>query len=204
MESSAIGNSTAGVTMRFTRMRVTVRKTLRRHVPWGCAEGPLTIAFLAGRVPPLRIENPRQTSAYHYPAQYGARSPTFSRATLARCGNDEIFLLSGTASVVGHATLHPDDVLAQTRETIANIRAVVGEANRLSSGPGFTLSDLHYRVYIRHATDLPVVRAELERSVGDAPESVYLNADVCRQDLLVEIEASVAHDAGFLAEHGKR
>ncbi len=40
--------------------------------------GPLTtlsIAFLAGRVAPRTIENPRQISAYQYPQQYGPRSP---------------------------------------------------------------------------------------------------------------------------------
>lgn len=170
----------------------------------GCAAGPLSVAFLAGRVPPLRIENPRQTSAYRYPQQYGPRSPTFSRATLARLGTDEVLLLSGTASVVGHATLHVDDVLAQTRETIANIGAVVDEANRLARGPGFALSDLHYRVYIRHANDLPVVRGEVERQIGGAAKAVYLKADVCRADLLVEIEASAAHQAAPNTAAGKQ
>ena len=168
----------------------------------GCAEGSLIVAFLAGRVPPLRIENPRQTSAYHYPQQYGPRSPTFSRATLARLGDDEVLMLSGTASVVGHVTLHAGDVLAQTRETIANIRAVLTKANRLASGPGFSLSDLHYRVYVRHAADFAVVRGEMERQLGEAAKTVYFVADVCREDLLVEIEASAA--ARLAAEGGRR
>ena len=159
----------------------------------GLAQGPLTIAFLAGRVAPLNIENPRQTSAYQYPQQYGPRSPTFSRASLVRLGQDEVLFVSGTASVVGHATLHPADVVAQTRETMTNIEAVLAEANRLASQPGFDLASLCYKVYVRHPADLAQIRAELAHWVGGALKAVYLQADVCRQDLLLEIEATAAH-----------
>jgi len=158
----------------------------------GSAQGPLTIAFLAGRVAPLNIENPRQISAYQYPQQYGPRSPTFSRASLVRLGQDELLFVSGTASIVGHATLHATDVVAQTRETMANIQAVLAEANRLANQP-FDLSSLNYKVYVRHPADLAQIRAELAVCVGDALKAVYLQADICRQDLLLEIEATAAH-----------
>lgn len=158
----------------------------------GSARGPLTIAFLAGRTAPLSIENPRQTSAYRYPKEYGPRSPTFSRASLVHLGQDQVLFISGTASVVGHATLHPADVVAQTRETMANIKAVLTEANRLTGRSGFDLAGLHYRVYVRHPADLAQIRAELTRCVGSAPKAVYLQADVCRSDLLLEIEATAA------------
>ena len=157
------------------------------------APGPLTIAFLAGRVAPLNIENPRQISAYQYPQQYGPRSPTFSRASLVRLGQNEVLFVSGTASIVGHATLHPSDVVAQTRETMANIAAVLDEANRLARQPSFDLASLHYKVYVRHPADLARIRSELERIVGATLNAVYLQADVCRQDLLLEIEATVGH-----------
>ena len=167
------------------------------NVPAACAlgsvQGPLSIAFLAGRVAPLSIENPRQISAYDYPQQYGPRSPTFSRASLVRLGQDEVLFVSGTASVVGHATLHSADVVAQTRETMTNIEAVLAEANRLASQPWFDLASLHYKVYVRHPADLVQIRAELARCVGGALKAVYLQADVCRQDLLLEIEATAAH-----------
>ncbi len=166
------------------------------NVPAACAlgsvQGPLSIAFLAGRVAPLCIENPRQVSAYQYPPEYGLRSPTFSRANLARLGKDEVLFVSGTASIVGHATLHLNDVVAQTRETMVNIEAVLAEANR-SARQHFALSSLNYRVYVRHLADLELIRAELAHCVGDALKAVYLLADVCRQDLLLEIEASASH-----------
>jgi enamine deaminase RidA (YjgF/YER057c/UK114 family) len=159
----------------------------------GSAQGPLSIGFLAGRVAPLSIENPRQISAYQYPQEYGPRSPTFSRASLVRQGNEEVLFVSGTASIVGHANMHPTDVVAQTRETMANIKAVLDEANRHASQPGFDLSSLHYKVYVRNPADLEQIRAELTRSVGNTFKAIYLRADVCRQELLLEIEVTAAH-----------
>jgi len=148
---------------------------------------------------PQGIENPRQTSAYQYPQQYGPRSPTFSRASLVRLEQGEVLFVSGTASIVGHASLHPGDVVAQTRETMANIEAVLAEANRLARQTRFELADLYYKVYVRDPADLEQIRAELTRHVGDALRAVYLQADVCRQDLLLEIEAIAAPALVFTA-----
>src|ERR1035437_2109288 len=166
----------------------------------GSAQGPLSIAFLAGRVSPLSIETPRQTSACQYPQQYGPRSPTFSRASLVRLRQDEVLFVSGTASIVGHATLHHGDVVAQTRETMANIEAVLAEANRLASQPGFDLASLYYKVSVRPPADLAQIRTQLECIVGTTPNAVYWQADVCRQELLLEIEATAAaHPLRFMA-----
>ncbi len=176
------------------------------NVPAACAlgfdqttRGPLTIGFLAGRIAPRRIENPRQISAYQYPQEYGPRSPTFSRASLVQLGQDEVLFISGTASIVGHATVHPADVVAQTRETLANIEAVLAEANRLAKQPRFDLVSLHYKIYVRHPGDLAQIRAELTHRVGEGLKAVYLQADVCRQDLLVEIEATAGHPLAYLS-----
>lgn len=162
------------------------------NAPAACALGlidaPLSIAFLAGRAAPLSIENPRQISASQYPQQYGPRSPIFSRASLVRMGQSEVLFISGTASIVGHATLHHNDVVAQTRETMTNIKLVLAEANRQATSK-LDLIDLSYRVYVRHPADLTLIRAELERCVGGKLKAVYLQAEVCRQDLLLEIEA---------------
>jgi chorismate lyase / 3-hydroxybenzoate synthase len=159
----------------------------------GSAGGGLQVAFLAARADPVGIENPRQTSAYHYPDQYGPRSPTFSRASLVHLWGRDLLFISGTASIVGHQTLHAGDVGAQTRECLHNIAAVVAEANRRVPGAGFQLGDLVYKVYIRYRDDLVSVRRELIRFIGVPVSAVFLQADVCRADLLVEIEASGGH-----------
>lgn len=176
------------------------RRLARGEVPAACAlgtrGGPLSVAFLAGRVAPVPLENPRQTSAYDYPADYGPRSPTFARAVLTHPPGREVLFISGTASIVGHRTMHLDDVEGQTRETLANIEALLETARTRSLAGPYSLAELRLRVYIRHAADLPRVRAIVERHVGVNSSIDYLHADVCRADLLVEIEAVASHPLG--------
>lgn len=162
----------------------------------GTAGGGLQIAFLATRADVISVENPRQLSAYHYPSQYGPRSPTFSRAALVRLGGRDMLFISGTASIVGHQTLHHDDVRAQTRECLLNIAAIVAEANRQAPDANFRLDTLAYKVYVRQAKDMETVRREMAHFIGDSTSAIFLQADVCRADLLVEIEASGGHAIG--------
>ncbi|HET9113003.1 MAG TPA: hypothetical protein VFN66_03935, partial [Burkholderiales bacterium] len=163
------------------------------HAPAACAlgtaSGKLSIAFLAGRKAPIAIENPRQISAYAYPVIYGPRSPSFSRAGLATLEGQEWLFISGTASIVGHASVHAGDVAAQTRETLTNIGAVLEQANRQARQGQFHLSGLRYKIYLRRSGDLEIVRAEFDAITGGA-EAVYLHADICRKELLIEIEAT--------------
>ncbi|WP_240481867.1 hypothetical protein [Dechloromonas denitrificans] len=173
------------------------RRGATGNVPAACAlgvaEGPLSIAFMAGDTPAVPVENPRQVSAYNYPAEYGPRSPTFSRAALVYLPGQEILFISGTASIVGHRTVHPDDVVGQCRESLANVAAVVAEANRLARTTAYGLDELSYRVYVRQAEDFPLVRETLAGLIGDTVEIVYVQADICRHDLLLEIEAMASH-----------
>ena len=159
----------------------------------GTRSGPLRVYFLAGRRAPLAIENPRQVSAYRYPTAYGPRAPTFSRAALADIGRGrQALFISGTASIVGHETLHLGDVRAQTRESLVNI-GVLREIASQRAGASFDAERLIYTVYVRRSDDLAAVRSEFERVVGAtsraAREALYLHADICRSGLLVEIEA---------------
>lgn len=155
----------------------------------GTFGGPLVIQFLAARSPATAIENPRQVSAYHYPQQYGPRAPNFSRAALWRAADGPSLFISGTASIVGHETQHRGDVAAQTRETLVNLDAICQQARRAGAGADWGLNELALKVYVRHARDLDVVRAEMAARGIDAAAALYLHADICRADLLVEIEA---------------
>jgi enamine deaminase RidA (YjgF/YER057c/UK114 family) len=162
-------------------------------VPAACALGSpagarLCVYFLAARRPATTIENPRQTSAYHYPPKFGRHSPTFSRACIFGGAHANLFI-SGTASIVGHETMHHGDPEAQTRETLANIKALLDEANRLSGGRPYALNSLKLKVYVRRPADLPIIQGILSRELS-AASPIYLKADICREDLLVEIEAT--------------
>jgi chorismate lyase / 3-hydroxybenzoate synthase len=154
------------------------------------AGSPLVAYFLAGRTAPTFVENPRQVSAYHYPRRYGTHSPVFSRATLLRQAGSLALFISGTASIVGHRSLHVGDAAAQTRETLSNIEALLAEANRVAGGAHFSLGNLACKVYVRRPADLPTIQAELGGVLGSGARAIYLQADICRRDLLVEIEAA--------------
>jgi enamine deaminase RidA (YjgF/YER057c/UK114 family) len=163
----------------------------------GAASGsPLVVYFLAGRTPAEFVENPRQVSAYHYPRQYGQHRPAFSRAALVRQGGTLALLISGTASIVGHRSIHLGDAAAQTRETLANIEALLAEANSAAGAPCFDLGSLVCKVYVRHPEELPAIQAQLAPAVEAGARCFYLHADICRQDLLVEIEAAAIRPAG--------
>jgi enamine deaminase RidA (YjgF/YER057c/UK114 family) len=163
-------------------------------VPAACALGspagsPISIYFLAAREAPKMIENPRQTSAYRYPPKFGTHSPSFSRAcVLSESGGTNLFV-SGTASIVGYETIHRGDVSAQTRETLANLDALLEEANRVV-GTRYRLDGLKFKVYVRRPQDLEAIRSALAANLRPAAPILYLQADVCREELLVEIEAT--------------
>ena len=158
----------------------------------GSVGGPLVLYCLAAKAAATSIENPRQVSAYRYPQQYGPRAPNFSRAALWRgmeqAASDVLFV-SGTASIVGHQTMHAGDVAAQARETLANLESVLAEANRCAAHPVATLSQMRLKAYLRRAEDVTLVRSEIAKHGLDADAVVYLQADICRSELLMEIEA---------------
>ena len=188
---------------RFCRGRheafVAKGRVVANDAPAACAlgtrSGPLVVYFLAARRAGRRVENPRQLSAYHYPEQYGPRSPTFSRAMLASRMEDSVLFVSGTAGIVGHETLHVGNVAEQARETVANVLAVIEEARR--AGLRFAASNgkLSVKAYLRHPDFLPTVRDALGHAFGPRTDVVYLQADICRSNLLLEVEAVYAEKA---------
>ncbi len=156
----------------------------------GTAEGDMLIYFLAAEGSSVAIENPRQISAYHYPEQYGPASPNFSRATLAKMGTSSMLFVSGTASIVGHESMHIGDVAAQTHETIRNLRAVWAEAAK--NGFSFDAGRTRLKIYLRDPEHLDAVQAIVQAEIPGVAATMVLNADICRRELLLEIEAVCA------------
>lgn len=148
----------------------------------------LQVYWLAARQPGVPLENPRQVAAYRYPRQYGPQAPSFARAMLPPAGSAMPLLLSGTASVVGHETRHPDSLPAQLEETFANFDSLLAEAHRrrpalpAAFGPGSRL-----KVYLRDAARRDAVEAALARHAPGVP-ALLLQADICRRDLRIEID----------------
>jgi chorismate lyase/3-hydroxybenzoate synthase len=156
----------------------------------GTRHGGIVIYFLAGRAPGQHRENPRQMSAYCYPPQYGPKSPSFARATLVRGAERDCLYISGTASIIGHESRHPEDPAAQLEETLANIKALVDSAATEEAIRFDGLASLtHLKAYIRHPQDFPLIRARLEALLPKNTQCLYLEAEICRPELLLEIEA---------------
>jgi enamine deaminase RidA (YjgF/YER057c/UK114 family) len=137
------------------------------------------------------LENPHQISAFDYAANHSPLSPKFARAMAVVAGSTATVFISGTASIIDSASCHADDVEAQTRQTLDNIAALISGENFARhgiSGLGATLAHLaQVRVYIKRQSDYEKVRNVCEARLGELP-TVYAVADVCRPELLVEIE----------------
>ena len=141
----------------------------------------LQVYLLACDLPGVRVENPRQVSAWRYPRQYGRTPPSFARG-MALPGQDAL-AISGTAAVVGHSSAHEDDLDAQLGETLANLETLLAHADMPA---GF---DTHspLKAYVRHAIDAPRVIDFLASRLPGVPV-LMLHGDVCRRELLVEID----------------
>ncbi|MGH8053742.1 MAG: pteridine-dependent deoxygenase [Stenotrophomonas sp.] len=149
----------------------------------------LQVYWLAARTAGTPLENPRQVSAYRYPRQYGPQSPSFARALVAAPGSHLPLLLSGTASVVGHATLHGDSTLRQLQETFNNFEALIGVArNRMPALPEHFGSGSRLKVYVHDAAEVPAVREALATHLAADVPYIVLLATVCRRDLRIEID----------------
>ncbi len=153
----------------------------------GHSGGDTIIYLLAARVPGIHFENPLQISAYCYPGQYGPASPSFARATLANWSGGRQLYLSGTASITGHESRHDDALEKQLVETCHNIDALLQHAGKqLDAASPLRMSLL--KVYLRHAGQWRAARAVINTHFGTDIPALYLQADICRRELLVEVD----------------
>ncbi len=140
--------------------------------------GRNTFTFLFSRQTGQVIENKRQVSAWQYPRQYAPKQPRFSRAMQY----GDLLMCSGTASVVGHETIHINDLVAQFDECMVNIQALLDESNlELQLEHGI------YRFYLRNKSLLSHVLSKIKAYGID--NYVVLEGDICRENLLIECEA---------------
>ncbi|MES2696971.1 MAG: hypothetical protein V4773_26140 [Verrucomicrobiota bacterium] len=159
----------------------------------GCAGNRLDVIFVAGEAAPSHFENPEQVPAYLYPPEHGPRSPSFARATVARDGARTWTFISGTSAIKGHQTMAPGAFPAQLDCTVANLRLIsqtAGLGDDLGAAQG---ARRHFKIYLRHPQDLDFARAQLACTLlRPSDVATYLQADICRAALDIEIEATLA------------
>jgi len=159
----------------------------------GAVAGPLAVAFVAGPTAGRHFENPAQVPAFDYPPEHGPRPPSFSRATVATTPDCTHVFISGTAAIRGHGTVAPGDLDAQLECTLDNL-GLIGEAAGVGAALGAEPPwQRRFKVYLRHAADLARAVPKLERRLfRPRDQVVYLHADICRAELVIEIEASLS------------
>ncbi len=147
------------------------------------------------------VNNPNQLNAYEYGQQVLKgltgkdksikHPPQFERALLLENKKRSTLYISGTASIIGQETIGKEDVMEQTVVTIENIKKLTNnerisqlmESSDLVQGK-FSL----LRVYIKNQEDFGMVRTICNEHFPQVP-AVFIEADICRDDLLTEIEA---------------
>ncbi|HTX24800.1 MAG TPA: hypothetical protein VMD03_09095 [Steroidobacteraceae bacterium] len=154
-------------------------------------EPRLQVFWLASRYPGAPLENPRQVSAYRYPRRYGPAAPSFARAMLV---SQRLLMISGTASIVGHASHHPGCLTAQIDECIANLESVLAHANALRPGTSHGWGERSlFKIYLRERDAAGETAAHLAERLPRGARYLILEADICRSELLIEIECVHGH-----------
>jgi len=150
----------------------------------------LTMCALGSRTQGVHVENPRQAPAFTYSPAYGPKPPCFSRGTVVSLPTGSRLLISGTASIRGEHTVHVGSLSAQLEETLGNIDLVT----RNVPGPDrFAISGVETaRVYFPRVADRAWLASAVAAALPAAAAIEFVHARVCRPELLVEIEATVA------------
>ncbi len=163
----------------------------------GCSDSvssKLVIIFIAMNQQGKFLENPDQISAYQYPSYYSPKSPSFSRASISQTERFQQLYISGTASIVGHESKFQGDIINQTHQTIRNLKRLI-EYSSENYVADNTLSLIRssvgapvIKVYLRNPADKAKVAPIIQAFSCDSEYICYLQADICRQELDIEIE----------------
>lgn len=141
------------------------------------------------------LDNKLQVAAHAYSdhvlisEQKKKATPKFERAKSMTFGNEGVVYISGTAAIRGEESLHDAGLAQQLHITMENIDYLVSEENLVASGvPAKRSSGLSMlRVYLKEKSFVDEAKKLIEEYKLSIPVS-YLWADVCRDELLIEIE----------------
>ncbi|WP_342989133.1 MULTISPECIES: PTS cellobiose transporter subunit IIC [Bacteroides] len=163
----------------------------------GPQHGGVLIDFnaVSGEVNIAPLDNDWQRAAHVYSdevlishrADGKKGTPKFERGKSLSDRRQEVIYISGTAAIRGEESVTTGDVLSQTEITLENIQHLIGLEEGREKLPEHSGKLGLLRVYLKNEEDAPAVKADLDKLCPDIP-IVYLYADVCREELLVEIE----------------
>lgn len=167
----------------------------------GMNRGGVIVEFVAvksDQIISAPIDNPEQIAAHDYSENVLVgeecvlkSTPKFERARYFELSGKKMIFISGTASIKGEHTISIGDPIGQTEVTIKNIKQlynddVLGRISKNKLQPKYG----HARVYVKNRKDFAAIKRTYKKHYGNLPV-VYIIADICRSDLLVEIEGKV-------------
>jgi enamine deaminase RidA (YjgF/YER057c/UK114 family) len=116
-------------------------------------------------------------------------TPKFERGKLVSSGTEGVIYISGTAAIRGEKSFSYEGIEEQTRITLGNIEHLISEETLVNSGAGHfanvEISSL--RIYLKEESFFEPCKKIVDENYPGVP-AVYLKADICREELLVEIE----------------
>lgn len=141
------------------------------------------------------LDNPLQIAAHKYsqgvllgavdPCTQQRTTPKFERGRVIGTSGRQTIYISGTAAIRGETSLIADDVTEQTRITMENIDHLIAPVNSPESGISSEYKLL--RIYVKNPSQMEEVRTYMKANYPDI-KKIYICADICREELLLEIE----------------
>ena len=164
----------------------------------GAEGGGVVVLFVAvresGKIS-RAVDNPLQISAHAYSQQVliegrqkQKSTPKFERARWVGSEPRDMIYISGTAAIRGEESLQADATaqIAMTMENIAHLVSVENQSRHNVSQP----KPRHYetlRVYVKREESWREIANWINENCP-CPNVAFLKADVCRAELLVEVE----------------
>jgi enamine deaminase RidA (YjgF/YER057c/UK114 family) len=149
----------------------------------------------------IPLKNPLQIDAHKYTDKYiplnsKINSPKFERGKVVLDDDSLDIYISGTAAIIGEDSVDAD-IKKQTQITLDNITKLCTVENLAHHGinigknlPKFSAA----RVYIKQKSDFAEAEEICRNYFGNIP-IIFVEADICRNELLVEIEAELSYAA---------
>ncbi|MBO7302196.1 MAG: hypothetical protein J6U58_05760 [Bacteroidaceae bacterium] len=160
----------------------------------GCDAGGLMVEICAARCNNQLnkpIDNPLQIAAHNYSQDvlegkaYATlqekSTPKFERARIL---GDTIYI-SGTAAIKGEASNNSCDIIEQTAETMEVMNRLISKENIPTDNNGAEYKLL--RIYVKREEDISAITKYMQEHYPATPKH-YTIADICRPELIVEIE----------------
>lgn len=123
------------------------------------------------------LRNPRQQEAFRY-------GSAFSRCAVIHGAAEDLVEISGTAAIDEQGrSLHPGDIRAQVRCTLDKVAALIEPAG--ASLHGICAAT----IFLKRGNSAGTVREVLAEMGLERLPAVWVEADVCRDELLFEIDA---------------